>query len=50
MRDTTGPQGSGSNRNTILKGLWIRKEVFPVWAALITAYISCSEQNTHQRQ
>ncbi|MGF3859997.1 hypothetical protein ACQX58_21635, partial [Salmonella enterica] len=20
------------------------------WAALITAYISCSEQNTHQRQ
>ena len=37
MRDTTGPQGSGSNRNTILKGLWIRKEVFPVWAALIVA-------------
>nr|AMQ11504.1 hypothetical protein [Shigella dysenteriae] len=43
MRDTTDPQGSGSNRNTILKGLWIRKEVFPVWAALIIAYISCSK-------
>ncbi|QCG03764.1 hypothetical protein E5N98_24940 (plasmid) [Salmonella enterica subsp. enterica serovar Typhimurium] len=46
---TTGSQGSGSNRNAILKSLWIR-DMLPVWAALITAYISCSEQNTHQRQ
>lgn len=50
MVGTTGPQDSGSNRHAILKGLWIMKAVLPVWAALITAYISCSEQNTHQRQ
>jgi len=49
MPATTGPQGYAVKENHP-EGDEDQEGSVPVWAALITAYISCSEQNTHQRQ